>query len=179
MATNNWVLDPAHSEVQFKIRHLMITNVSGSFNLFEAHAVTEDDDFSKAKLSFKANIGSINTNNEQRDSHLKSPDFFDVEKFPILSFTSTKTEGVEENGDFNLIGDLTIKDVTKKVKFNVEFGGITKDPYGQTKAGFSISGKINRKDFGLTWNAALESGGVMVGEDIKLTSEIQLIKKEQ
>jgi len=178
MATNNWVLDPAHSEVQFKIRHLMITNVTGTFNLFEAHAITEDDDFSNAKLSFKANISSINTNNEQRDNHLKSPDFFDVAKFPILSFTSTKTQNIEDNGDFDLIGDLTIRDVTKSVKFNVEFGGITKDPYGQTKAGFSISGKINRKDFGLTWNAALESGGVMVGEDIKLLSEIQLIKQE-
>lgn len=178
MATNNWVLDPAHSEVQFKIRHLMITNVTGSFNLFEARAITEGDDFSNAKLSFKANIASINTNNEQRDNHLKSPDFFDVEKYPILSFISTRTEGIEEDGDFNLIGDLTIKDVTKPVKFNVEFGGITKDPYGQTKAGFSISGKINRKDFGLTWNAALESGGVVVGEDIKLISEIQLIKQQ-
>ena len=177
MATNNWVLDPAHSEVQFKIRHLMITNITGTFNLFEARAITQDDDFSSAKLSFKANIGSINTNNEQRDAHLKSPDFFDVEKYPILSFTSTKTEDVEENGDFELIGDLTIRDVTKKVKFNVEFGGIMKDPYGQTKAGFSISGRINRKDYGLTWNATLESGGVVVGEDIKLTSEIQLIKE--
>jgi len=177
VATNNWVLDPAHSEVQFKIRHLMITNITGTFNLFEARAITQDDDFSSAKLSFKANIGSINTNNEQRDAHLKSPDFFDVEKYPILSFTSTKTEDVEENGDFELIGDLTIRDVTKKVKFNVEFGGIMKDPYGQTKAGFSISGRINRKDYGLTWNATLESGGVVVGEDIKLTSEIQLIKE--
>ena len=177
MATNNWVLDPAHSEVQFKIRHLMITNITGTFNLFEARAITQDDDFSSAKLSFKANIGSINTNNEQRDAHLKSPDFFDVEKYPILSFTSTKTEDVEENGDFELIGDLTIRDVTKKVKFNVEFGGIMKDPYGQTKAGFSISGRINRKDYGLTWNATLESGGVVVGDDIKLTSEIQLIKE--
>jgi polyisoprenoid-binding protein YceI len=179
MATNHWVLDPSHSEVQFKIKHLMITNVTGSFNLFEAHAVTEDDDFSNAKLSFKANIASINTNNEQRDTHLKSPDFFDVEKYPVLSFVSTKTEGSKGNGEFNLIGDLTIKDVTKPVKFNVEFGGITRDPYGQTKAGFSITGKINRKDFGLTWNAALESGGVMVGEDVKLVSEIQLIKQEQ
>ena len=178
MATNNWVLDPAHSEVQFKIRHLMITYVTGYFNLFEAHAITEDDDFTNAKISFKANIGSINTHNEQRDNHLKSPDFFDVEKFPILSFISKKTEVVEENGDFNLIGDLTIKDVTRSVKFIVEFGGITRDPYGQTKAGFSISGKINRIDFGLTWNATLETGGLMVGEDIKLTSEIQLIKQE-
>jgi polyisoprenoid-binding protein YceI len=177
MATNHWTLDPAHSEVQFKIRHLMITNVTGSFKLFEVNATTEDDDFSKANLSFKANIASINTNNEQRDNHLKSPDFFDVEKFPTLSFISTKTEGIEEDGDFTLVGDLTIRDVTKKVKFDVEFGGITKDPYGQTKAGFSISGKINRKDFGLTWNAALESGGVMVGDDIKLISEIQLIKQ--
>jgi polyisoprenoid-binding protein YceI len=178
MATHHWALDPAHSEVQFKIRHLMITNVTGTFKLFEAKAETEGEDFTKSKLSFKANIACINTNNEQRDAHLKSPDFFDVEKYPEINFISTKAEKYDDDGDFNLTGDLTIKDVTKKVKFNVEFGGIVKDPYGKTKAGFSISGKINRKDFGLTWNAALESGGVMVGDDIKLSSEIQLIQQD-
>ena len=177
MATTNWVLDPTHSELQFKIKHLMITNVTGSFTSFEVNATTEDEDFSKAKISFKALVDSISTNNEQRDGHLKSADFFEVEKFPTITFAATKTDNVDTDGSFNLYGDLTIKGVTQNVKLNVEFGGVTKDPYGNTKAGFTITGKINRKDFGLTWNAALETGGVMVSEEVRINSEIQLVKQ--
>ncbi len=177
MATTNWVLDPTHSEVQFKIKHLMITNVTGSFTSFEVNATTEDEDFSKAKISFKAQVNSINTNNEQRDAHLKSADFFEAEKYPVITFTAIKADNVDIDGTFNLYGDLTIKDVTKGIKLNVEFGGVTKDPYGNTKAGFTITGKINRKDFGLNWNAALETGGVMVSEEVRINSEIQLVKQ--
>ena len=177
MATKTWALDPTHSEVQFKIKHLMITNVTGSFNIFTASAQTEDEDFTKAKVSFTADVSSISTNNEQRDAHLKGADFFDAEKFPQIKFEATKSENIDSDGSYDLYGDLTIRDVTKNVKLSVEFGGIVKDPWGNTKAGFTINGKINRKDFGLTWNAVTEAGGVMVSEEVRLSAEIQLIEQ--
>jgi polyisoprenoid-binding protein YceI len=177
MATKTWALDPTHSEVQFKIKHLMITNVTGSFNIFTVSAQTEDEDFTKAKISFTADVNSISTNNEQRDTHLKGADFFDAEKFPQLKFEATKSENVDSDGSYELYGDLTIRDVTKNVKLSVEFGGVVKDPWGNTKAGFTINGKINRKDFGLTWNAVTEAGGVMVSEEVRLSAEIQLIEQ--
>jgi polyisoprenoid-binding protein YceI len=176
MAITKWVLDPSHSEVLFKVKHLMITNVTGSFASFDVTAETEDDSFSNAKISFSAKTNSITTNSEQRDGHLKSPDFFDAEKYPEIKFTATKFQSV--GNDFELIGNLTIKDVTKEVKLAVEFGGIAKDPYGNVKAGFTIIGKINRADFGLSWNAALETGGVVVSEEVRLVSEIQLLKSK-
>ena len=177
MATKTWALDPTHSEIQFKIKHLMITNVTGSFDVFTASAQTEDEDFTKAKVSFTADVNSISTNNEQRDGHLKSADFFDVEKFPQIKFEATKTENTDSDGSFELYGDLTIRDVTKNVKLSVEFGGVVKDPYGNTKAGFTISGKINRKDFGLTWSAVTEAGGVVVSDEVRIAAEIQLIEQ--
>lgn len=177
MATKTWALDPTHSEVQFKIKHLMITNVTGSFNVFTVAAETKDEDFTKAKVSFTADVNSISTNNEQRDTHLKSPDFFDTEKFPQIKFEATKAENVDSDGSYDLYGDLTIRDVTKSVKLSVEFGGVVKDPWGNTKAGFTINGKINRKDFGLTWNAVTEAGGVMVSEEVRLFAEIQLVEQ--
>ena len=177
MATKNWALDPTHSEVQFKIKHLMITNVTGSFNIFTVTAQTEDEDFTKAKLSFTADVNSISTNNEQRDAHLKSADFFDAEKFPQIKFEATKTENVDNDGSYELYGNLTIRDVIKNIKLSVEFGGIAKDPYGNVKAGFTINGKINRKDFGLTWSAVTEAGNIMVSDDVKIACEIQLIQQ--
>jgi polyisoprenoid-binding protein YceI len=177
MATKNWVLDPTHSEVHFKIKHLMITNVTGSFDMFTISAKTENEDFTKAKISFTAEVNSISTNNEQRDGHLKSADFFDAEKFPQVKFEATKAEPIDNDGSFDLYGNLTIKDVTKNVKLAVEFGGVVKDPYGNTKAGFTINGKINRKDFGLTWNAVTEAGGVVVSEEVRIAAEIQLIEQ--
>jgi polyisoprenoid-binding protein YceI len=177
MATKTWALDPTHSEVQFKIKHLMITNVTGSFNIFTVNAQTEDEDFTKAKVSFTADVNSISTNNEQRDTHLKSADFFDAEKFPQVKFEATKADNVDNDGSYDLYGDLTIRDVTKNVKLSVEFGGVVKDPWGNTKAGFTINGKINRKDFGLTWNAVTEAGGVMVSEEVRLFAEIQLVEQ--
>lgn len=177
MATKTWALDPTHSEVQFKIKHLMITNVTGSFNTFTVSAETENEDFTKAKVSFTADVNSISTNNEQRDTHLKSADFFDAEKFPQLKFEATKADNIDNAGSYDLYGDLTIRDVTKNVKLSVEFGGVVKDPWSNTKAGFTITGKINRKDFGLTWNAVTEAGGVMVSDEVRLFAEIQLIEQ--
>lgn len=177
MIKSKWVLDPTHSEIQFKVKHLMITNVTGSFNSFNVEAETIDDNFTEAKISFSADVDSISTNNEQRDGHLKSADFFDVASYPKISFEATNAVNLERDGNYDLVGDLTIKDVTKSIKLNIEFAGVTKDPYGNTKAGFAISGKIHRSDFGLTWNAALETGGVMVSEDVRILGEIQLVKQ--
>ena len=177
MATKTWALDPTHSEVQFKIKHLMITNVTGSFDLFKVSAQTEGEDFTKAKISFSADVNSISTNNTQRDTHLKSADFFDAEKYPQINFTATKSENIDSDGSYDLYGDLSIRDVTKAVKLSVEFGGVVKDAYGNTKAGFTINGKINRKDFGLTWNGVTEAGGVVVSDEVRLAAEIQLIEQ--
>lgn len=175
METTKWGLDPMHSEINFKVKHMMIANVTGGFTKFDVTAQTIGNDFSTARINFKTDVNSINTNNEQRDGHLKSADFFDAETYPEINFEST---GLEKKNDeeFILNGNLTIKDITKPVKLNVNFGGIGTDPYGNTKAGFTIDGKINRKDFGLTWNANLEAGGVLVGEELKIQSEIQLAK---
>jgi polyisoprenoid-binding protein YceI len=175
MSSIKWVADPTHSEISFKVKHMMMTNVTGTFCQFSVNAETEAEDFSSAKVSFAAQIASINTGNEQRDGHLKSADFFDAEKNPELKFVSTSMTK-KDGENYVLNGDLTIGEVTNSVSLNVEFGGINKDPWGNQKAGFSINGKINRKEFGLTWNAALETGGVLVSEDVKLAAEIQLVK---
>lgn len=165
-----WNLDTTHSEVGFKVKHLMINNVKGQFKSFNIELQSEGDDFKSSSISFTADVASIDTSNEQRDQHLQSADFFDIAKYPQITFKSTKYEGSV------LEGNLTIKDVTKPVKLDVDFGGIAKDPWGNTKAGFTITGKINRKDWGLNWNAALETGGVLVSEDVNIIAEIQLAK---
>ena len=177
MATTNWVIDPTHSEVQFKVKHLMITTVTGSFNIFGATVQTEEEDFSKATISFTADVDSISTGNADRDGHLKTADFFDVANYPQIKFTATKFENVDNDGSYELYGDLTMHGITKNIKLDVEFGGVVKDPYGNTKAGFTINGKINRKDFGLQWSAVTEAGGVVVSDDVRIASEIQLIKQ--
>jgi polyisoprenoid-binding protein YceI len=176
MSTTKWVIDPTHSEIQFKVKHLMITTVTGSFGKIDATAETESDDFNNASVNFTAATASVSTGNDQRDGHLKSDEFFSSEKFPEMRFTSSQFAKKSE-GNFLLEGNLTIKDITKPVTLNVEFGGIAKDPYGNTKAGFTLSGKINRKDFGLTWNVPTEAGGLLVSEEVKLLSEIQLVKQ--
>jgi polyisoprenoid-binding protein YceI len=176
MTTTKWALDPTHSEIGFKVKHMMFTNVSGNFANFNVTAETSGDDFAGAKIEFTADTASVNTNNEQRDGHLKSGDFFDAENFPKISFLATSYKQVSGN-DYELTGNLTIKDVTKSVTLNVENGGLMKDPWGNIKAGFTITGKINRNDFGLVWNAALETGGVLVSEEVKINCEIQLVKQ--
>jgi polyisoprenoid-binding protein YceI len=176
MANTKWKIDPAHSEIQFKVKHLMITTVTGYFKEFDLEVETENDDFTTvSKIEFTANIQSINTNNQQRDTHLKSADFFDAENHSQLKFTGKK---YEVHGDeARLHGDLTIRGTTKPMIVNVEYGGIVVDPYGQTKAGFTISGKISRKEFGLLWNAVTEAGQVVVSDEIRIHCEIQLVKQ--
>jgi len=176
MSTVKWSIDPMHSEVEFKVKHLMISTVTGHFNKFNLDVLTDGDNFGSAsEILFTADIDSIDTNNDQRDAHLKSEEFFHADKHATLEFKGSK---YETNGDVaKLHGDLTIKGVTKPVTLKVEFGGIVTDPYGQTKAGFTVSGKISRKEFGLTWSAVTEAGSVVVGDEIKINAEIQLIKQ--
>jgi len=174
MATTKWVLDPTHSELQFKVKHLMITTVTGSFNEFSAELTTDSEDFEHATVSFQAGVTSVDTGNKDRDGHLVSGDFFNAEEFPSITFQSTSFK--KDGGAYKLAGDLTIKGVTKPVTLDVEFGGTAQDPWGNTKAGFTLSGKINRTDFGLTYNAALETGGVMLSEDVKILGELQFAK---
>ncbi|MBX3254440.1 MAG: YceI family protein [Chitinophagaceae bacterium] len=176
MSTTKWVIDPAHSEIEFKIRHLMITNVTGSFKSFSSEVETEGEAFDTAKILFTGKVDSITTGNEQRDGHLKSADFFDVEKYPEFTFKSTGFKKTGE-GDFELPGDLTLHGITRPVKLQVEAGGVVKDPYGQVKAGFSVTGKINRKDYGLNWSAVTEAGGVVVGDEVKIQAEVQYVKQ--
>ena len=174
--TTVWTIDPTHSEIGFKVKHMMFTNVSGKFNVFEARIENEDDNFETSKIYFSADVNSIDSGNNDRDNHLRSGDFFDVEQFPKLTFESTSVQKIND-GEYKITGDLTLRDVTKSIVLTADYGGLMKDPWGNTKVGLSLNGKINRKEFGLTWNAALESGGVLVGEDIKLVSEIQFIKE--
>lgn len=176
MANTKWSLDPNHSEIGFKIKHLMITNVSGKFDQFEGEVITEGEDFATAQIEAKIKTASINTNNAHRDEHLRNSDFFEVEKNPEILFSSTKIEKID-NDNFILYGNLTLKGVTKPVKWNVEYSGLTKDPWGGQRAGFTLVGKINRNDFGLSFNAALETGGVVLGEEVKIHSEVQLVRQ--
>ena len=171
-----WKLDPTHSEIQFKVKHLMITTVTGYFKKFDLSLETDNDNFGTSKnIVFSADIDSIDTNNEQRDTHLKSPDFFDASTHAQLKFAGKKYEVAGKEA--KLHGDLTIKGITKPISLQVEFGGMVVDPYGQTKAGFTVHGKISRKDFGLTWSAVTEAGQVVVSDEIKIASEIQLVKQ--
>ena len=171
-----WTLDLAHSELGFKVRHMMITNVSGEFRTFDASITTDGADFSKSAIDATIDASSIFTDEGQRDGHLKSADFFDVEKYPKLTFQGKSLNKVSGD-EYKLAGVLTIKGVSKEVELDVAFGGINKDPWGNEKAGFSLQGKINRKDFGLNWNAALETGGVLVGEEVKISAEVQFVRQ--
>jgi len=169
-----WVLDPVHSELNFKVKHMMISNVKGEFKDFSVEV--DGEDIFNSTLEVKVDVGSISTRNEQREEHLKSADFFDAENYKELTFKSTSFEQTDDD-EYKLNGLLTIKGISKEVALNVEYGGIGKDPWGNEKAGFSLDGKINRKEWGLNWNAALETGGVLVGEDVKISAEVQLVKQ--
>lgn len=170
MATTKWAIDPTHTDIQFKVKHLMITTVTGSFGEFSGDATTEGDDFEGAQVNFTAQIASITTNNEQRDAHLKSADFFDVEKNPTLTFVGKELKGGK------MTGDITMHGITKTITLDADFLGIAKDPWGNIKAGFELEGKIKRSDFGLTWNAPTEAGGVLVSDDVRLLANVQLVK---
>jgi polyisoprenoid-binding protein YceI len=174
--TTKWVMDSAHSSIGFKVKHLMISNVSGIFKEASGEVTTVGNDWTSVAISVMVNAASVFTDAPDRDGHLKSPDFFDVEKYPELKFTGN---GLKSLGDdkYELAGELTMKDITKPVTLAVEFGGLMTDPWGNTKAGFTVTGKINRKDWGLNWNAALETGGVLVSEEVRINSEVQFAKQ--
>lgn len=170
-----WNIDPTHSEIQFKVKHLVISTVTGNFKSFDGRLEAEGDNFENADAYFEADIDSIFTNNEDRDNHLKSEDFFDAENYPKLTFESTS---FEKTGDdtYKITGDLTIRDVTKEIELEAVHGGTVEDPYGNTKAGFEATGSINRKDFGLTWDAVTEAGNVVVGDTVKLQLNLQIVE---
>lgn len=171
MNTTNWSIDNTHSEIAFKVRHMMISTVTGNFEDFQATAKTNGDDFKNAVIEFSAKTESINTKNDDRDNHLKSDDFFNAEKFPELKFVSKSFDGQK------MVGDLTIRDVTKEITLDAELNGIVEDPYGQTKAGFEINGEINRKDFNLSWNSVTEAGSIVVSDKVRLVADIQFVKQ--
>jgi polyisoprenoid-binding protein YceI len=175
-ATTTWNLDPAHSVAEFKVKHMMISNVKGQFAKVSGTLTLDDSDLAKSHVEAVIEAASIETRDAQRDTHLKSPDFFDAEKFPTLNFKSTRISQVRD-GELSVEGDLTIRGVTRKVLFSVE--GPTppaKDPWGNTRVAVSATTKINRKDFGLTWNAALETGGILVGDEVTITLDVQFVK---
>ena len=169
-----WILDPSHSELNFKVKHLMISNVKGEFKNFLAEI--DNEDFKNGLVKVDIETSSIFTNSTDRDNHLKSADFFDVENHPAMTFESTSFKKVDDN-DYKLKGLLTVKGISKEVVLDVEFGGTNKDPWGNEKAGFSYAGKINRKDWGLNWNAALETGGVLVSDEVHIGGEVQFVKQ--
>ena len=166
-----WNIDATHSEINFKVKHMMISTVTGSFEKFDGKVETSNDDFKNAKFTFSAEIDSVNTNNKDRDNHLKSDDFFGAEKHPKLTFKSKSFDGKK------MIGDITIKGITKEITLDTEYNGTAVDPYGQTKAGFEFEGQINRKDFDLTWSAVTEAGNVVVSDKVKLIASLQFIKQ--
>lgn len=167
----NWLIDNTHSEIAFKVKHMMISTVTGHFEDFQASATTDGDNFENAAIEFSAKTASINTKNKDRDAHLRSDDFFNSEQFPEMKFVSKSFVGDQ------LIGDLTIRDVTKEITLEAELNGIVVDPYGQTKAGFEIRGEIKRKDFNLSWNAVTEAGSIVVSDKVKLVIDVQMVKQ--
>lgn len=174
MAT--YKIDPSHSEIGFKVRHLVISNVSGHFTKFDATMTTDKEDLTDAQVSFEADADSVSTHNEQRDTHLKSDDFFNAEKFPKITFKSTSVERKSDD-EYVLKGDLTIRNFTKPVSLNVTHGGHTLDPWGQQREGFEITGKISRKEFGLKWNALTEAGGAVVSDEVRLFLNVEMVKQ--
>jgi polyisoprenoid-binding protein YceI len=175
-AQTNWTFDKAHSKIGFSVSHLVITDVEGNFKEFDASVTTDGDNWENAKIEFTAEIASIDTDNEKRDEHLRSDDFFNAEMYPQLKFVSKSFNKVDGN-EYKLVGDLTIRDVTKEVELEVELNGTVVDPWGNTKAGFDLEGEINRFDYGLKWSKALETGGLVVGEDVEIIGKLQLMKK--
>jgi polyisoprenoid-binding protein YceI len=178
LTQTKWSLDPSHSQIGFKVKHLMVTNVRGVFNEYSGSIYTTGDNFPGAEIDLSIYPASVSTGDATRDAHLKSPDFFDAENFNEINFRGTALLKTNES-EYVLHGDLSIKGVTKRIKLDVEFNGIVKDPWGGNRAGFVITGKISRKEFGLTWNAVLETGGVMVGDEVAIKCEIQLIQQPE
>ena len=174
-----WSVDPTHSEITFKVKHLMIANVKGEFKKFDANIYTSGKDFSTAEIDLWIDAASITTGEAKRDEHLKSADFFDVQNHKQISFVSNTIEKPDQDGNYELWGELSMKGITKNIKLNMQLGGIIKDPWGKERAGFTVTGKINRSDWELTWNILIETGGFMVGEEVTLSCEVELIKVDQ
>lgn len=172
MAKQIWKVDPAHSEILFKVRHMVISTVTGKFEKFDGTVETEDDRIDTAKVEFTIDTASVNTGVPDRDNHLRSDDFFNAQQFPQIRFVSTAFKKINDQ-QYRLEGNLTIRDITKPVELNVEYGGMVKDPWGNTRAGFVVTGKINRKDFGLKWNALLETGGAVVSEEVQVQCAVE------
>lgn len=175
-AQTKWSIDKSHSSVGFTVTHLIISEVDGYFKNYEGTIETNGDDFTDAKINFSFDIGSIDTDNEQRDNHLKSDDFFNAEKFPKMAFKGKSMKKIDGK-NWKLIGDLTIRDVTKQVELDVKYNGAVKDPWGNYKAGFKIHGVINRFTYNLKWNAMIEAGGLVVGEDVEIKINLELAKQ--
>jgi polyisoprenoid-binding protein YceI len=174
--TTTWQVDPAHTHVEFAVKHLMISTVRGRFSDVAGTVIVAGDDFSRAQIEATVDVAGIDTHEPQRDGHLKSPDFFDVEKYPTMTFRSRNVEQTSlDANQFRLVGDLTLHGVTKEVHLDATLEGLTKDPYGNNRAGFSATGKINRKDFGLGWNQLLETGGVVVGDEVKISIDAEIV----
>ncbi len=174
-----WAIDPTHSEIAFRVKYLMITNIKGVFRDFSARIFTTGSNFVTSEIEFTLKTASLDTGAADRDSHVRSADFLDVEKYNWISFSGKKAEKADNKGNYILYGDLTIKDIIRPVKLNVEFGGVMKDPWGNEKAGFTLTGKVNRKDWGLNWNAALEAGGVLLSDDVTITCDVQLVRQSE
>ncbi len=174
MAT--YKIDVDHSDMMFRVKHLMISTVSGIFKKFDATAEIDENDLTNGKVSFEADVTSVDTKNEQRDAHLKSDDFFNAETYPKMTFKSTDVQKVSDD-EFKLKGDLTIRDVTKPIELKVEFNGKITDPWGKERLGFEITGKINRREYGLKWSAVTEAGGIVVADDVKLQLNVEMIKQ--
>jgi polyisoprenoid-binding protein YceI len=174
---SSWQLDPAHSHVEFAVKHLMISTVKGSFGDVRGTVWVDESDGKAVLVDITIQVGSIDTRQEQRDAHLRSPDFFDATRFPTIAFRSRRVEGSHRDAEFRLVGDLTIRGVTREVTLDVSAEGRLHDPWGAERAGFSAQGKIDRTDFGLTWNQALETGGVVVSNEVKITAEVELIRE--
>jgi polyisoprenoid-binding protein YceI len=176
-AQTEWNIDRAHSSVTFEVLYMTITDVSGKFHTFSGQVLSDQEDFSDARIEFSIDVGSINTENERRDNHLRSPDFFDAGKYPEITFKSNsfnKTEG----RNYILIGDLTMHGVTKEISLNALFNGTARDFRGNTRAGFKVTGSLNREDFGLTWNRTLESGNLLVDDEVRIICQIQLVRSQ-
>ena len=173
---SQWSLDPTHTKIQFSARHMVITQVTGQFKKYDLN-VKASDEFLDAEVELDVDINSIDTGNPDRDNHLKSADFFEAEKYPKMVFKSSEVEKIGDT-EYKLKGDLTIKDVTKPIELDVEFGGKIKDPWGKERAGFTVTGKVNRFDYGLQWNALMETGGAVVGKEIKITCDVEIVKND-
>ncbi|PFG73728.1 YceI family protein [Tepidiforma thermophila] len=174
-ATSTWVIDPAHSSIEFAVKHMVITTVRGTFSRFEADLDIDETDLARSRAAFRIDAASIDTRQPDRDNHLRSADFFDVANHPTITFSTTNIERTGA-GTYRITGDLTIRGTTRPVTFDAEVHGPAKNPFGKTVVALSVTGKINRKDFGLTWNAPLEAGGWLVGDEVRINADFELVK---